>query len=30
MVDKCCVEFINGQNMVDKTKEAYQLLIMFI
>lgn len=22
-VDKCCVEFINGQNMVDKTKEAY-------
>ena len=22
-VDKCCVEFIKGQNMVDKTKEAY-------
>lgn len=22
-VDKCYVEFIKGQNMVDKTKEAY-------
>lgn len=22
-VDKCCVEFIKGQNMVDETKETY-------